>query len=147
MESFYSYLAWAGVVVFGLLTLHALFKTFQSFGANRLNSALTSVGGGSFTESIMAKVRWLLWLCMIFIYGTLTSTSLVYTDPDHKKKSSASKSTSNEVGIKTPENAAKDIPATDLNSTKSPSEAGNSATQYDGDDPVIRARLGLPPKQ
>ena len=160
MQSFLHLLAWIGVGIFALLCAHAAFKFKQSEGAGRLNDAFTSIGGGTFSQQITTKVRRFFWGIMLGVYGLLgfgcfALTGSVPIDPPTNNQSNQIQSTTSEnensnnytsiskpTTISTPTAPSK--PSTAVNSESAGSSSSDS--KYEGDDPIVRARLGLPPK-
>ena len=141
-------LSWIGVGLFGLLAFHAAFKIKQSKGAGDLNDAFTSIGGGSFTRSIWHSVRGIIWTCLLLLYGFLAVMCYMYTlGEGNGPKSNTTTTNPNSISQSQQRKIANEVATPPSQNSSESSGLPANSTQYDGDDPIIRARLGLPPKE
>jgi hypothetical protein len=135
-----TYQALAALIFGVIFSFYFGFKSRQAAGAARLNKIESEFGGGSFFDSVKSGFMELFWgvLCLGSILVAVVGFS-TFSENDKKPKKTEAVQTS----PVTPE-VTKQAPEK-IEQQKLP-DAGSSEKQYDGDDPIIRARLGLPPK-
>ena len=132
-----------------------LFRLKQAAGAARLNDLEADWGGGSFSVAVKSFFRYCMWLIpsiVFMISAVMSCTSVVTHDGDSKtNKEKIEKSGAAEKTLPLERPAPKEQP------TKTNDEAEKAFSKeevekmeieknYSGDDPIIRKRLGLPPK-
>ena len=160
----------------GFICLYAGFKQRQSSGKNFVNDVLTDVGGGSFSESLLRPLKTVFWIFICIASFICAMISLVaFLEENDKSKISTQneikitqpvintvptsettkevQKSSNETKTNTLEKAE-----TISNITNNKDEAIKDFSEeemqqlekdkgYSGNDPIVRARLGLPPKE
>ena len=129
-------------LIFGVIfAFYFGFKSRQAAGAARLNEIQSEFGGGSFFDSVKSGFMNFFWgvLCLGSI---LVAVNGFFTLGENDKK--PQKTEAVQTSPVTPE-VTKQEPEK-IEQQKLP-DASSSEKQYDGDDPIIRARLGLPPKE
>lgn len=127
-------------LIFGVIfAFYFGFKSRQAAGASRLNEIQSEFGGGSFFESVKSGFMNFFWgvLCLGSIFVALVGFATL----DDKKPSKTETVKNSPV---TPEVTKQEPVKVEQPKLPDPS---SSEKQYDGDDPIIRARLGLPPKE
>jgi hypothetical protein len=144
METIRTYLSLGvmGIGIFGAFFFG--FKSKQAAGANRLNEWESEFGGGSFSTAFKSKLMATFWGLMVVVslLGGLIGMGAIAPASAKKETQPVSKSAP-EVPI-TPEVTKQEPVKVEQPKLPDPS---SSEKQYDGDDPIIRARLGLPPKE
>ncbi|WP_408595579.1 hypothetical protein [Limnohabitans sp.] len=131
-----------------LMSPYVGFKFQQAMGAEKLNNLMTDYGGGSFKTSIKIFFKKLWWgsLCFIsmglIIFGYTTWNDSQSKDEDNSTNQSQIPITTPSI---TPEIRAESATSEEKEVKKS-TDIDNEK-KYDGDDPIVRARLGLPPKE
>jgi len=125
-----------GIALLYLIIVVICWKTFYWFQTTWIDHA-TKTGFSMFLSRLFfALVMPIIILYFgLAVFGIAMDPSIMSTPPkstDNKQKSSSTQNNNyNNNAVTTPKE----------NQNKS------SEAQYDGDDPIVRARLGLPPKE
>lgn len=148
-----------GCVLSGFIALYAGFKLRQSRGRRDRNDRLTDYWGrGSFTEHVGGYFTSVFWGLISVISGGLFFYILFSLAPKkdsmvdaispviQQQKVEQSSSTQPEYSTTTPQKTEPPQEAKKHEFTEEEIRQLEVEKQYSGDDPVIRERLGLPPK-
>lgn len=159
----------------GFICLYSSFKIRQSRGKEFINDFSTDLGGGSFTDSLIGPVVKVFWIAVFlismfsaigfFIKGMSCEDCDVKTQSTSKDEAPSNQSSKNVQPTtetsKAEVNSSSDTKAAPQEHTDKASQQNMEAKKvyseeeiqqlekekgYSGNDPVIRARLGLPPK-
>jgi hypothetical protein len=149
METLYKYLG-IGAIVLGIFCAFFFgFKCKQASGSARLNEFETDFGGGSFSTSIKSGFMQFFWGCMVLVslFGALLGFGSLGSSA--KKNDTNSQIERTEVKpevIQTPivNTVRQEMPVEQIQPQNN--STSDKAKEYEGDDPIVRARLGLPPK-
>lgn len=138
------------------LTAFCTFKSRQLSGKDYVNELYTDVGHGSFFDSIIFPVKRFFWeiiglICLIVAIGSsflllgkfLASdeaiTNAKKSEPPRIEQSLGKESKDEAKPLVVQETPQREATADEIHQME-------IEKQYSGDDPIIRQRLGLPPK-
>jgi hypothetical protein len=160
---------YVGIFLVGLLSIFAGFKCSQSVGRMRRNDLETYWGEGSFLSFLIAPLVIAFWAivaitCLFFTFGLISKLIDDVASTNDQKNSDLQ--TKQELQS-TKEKTLRYVEQTTLMKSEdhsiAPKESVTEASkdqawtteeirqmeaekQYSGNDPIVRARLGLPPK-
>jgi len=135
------------LVLGGFFCFYFGWKFKQSEGSDRLNDLQQEFGGGSFFNSLMNKFWQLIFLVLCVLSGGVALVGYAQLD-DSPKNTTTKTSEKSAYEHKEQSNSStiNQQPSISAQPVKI-EERENSEKIYDGDDPIIRQRLGLPPKE
>jgi hypothetical protein len=135
------------LVIGGFFCIYFGWKFKQSEGSDRLNDLQQEFGGGSFFNSLINKLWQLIFLVLCVISGGVALVGFAQLDGSPKNGTSkTSEKSSYEFKEQSNSSTVNQQPTVSSQSSKV-EENATTEKVYDGDDPIIRQRLGLPPKE
>jgi hypothetical protein len=138
------------------LTAFCTFKSRQLSGKDYVNEWYTDVGHGSFLDSIMFPLKRFFWeiigliclviaICLSFLLlGKFLASDETLTKAKSSEPVKVEQSVPKETKEASKPIADQEVPKGEV--TAEEIRQMEIEKQYSGDDPVIRQRLGLPPK-